>query len=99
MPMANFLLVTGNGYDPEGKFFLGEKEVNPADFPEVMKNFSLRTALVNAASLVKENGRYKIAGDPTEGALLSVGLKAGLEKNKLEEEQPLVEEIPFDSER
>jgi len=26
-------------------------------------------------------------------------LKAGLEKNKLEDEEPLVEEIPFDSER
>ena len=90
--------ITGNGYDPEGKFFLGEKEVNPADYPEVMKTLACGL-LCNAASLVKENGRYKIAGDPTEGALLSVGLKAGLEKNKLEEEQPLVEEIPFDSER
>ncbi|HRD01075.1 MAG TPA: calcium-translocating P-type ATPase, SERCA-type [Candidatus Saccharicenans sp.] len=90
--------VSGNGYEPQGKFYLDNNQVNPVDYPEVMKTLTC-CLLCNSASLVEENGRYKIAGDPTEGALLSAGLKAGLEKNKLEEELPLVEEIPFDSER
>jgi len=90
--------VSGNGYEPEGDFNLGSEKVNPADYPEVLKTLACGV-LCNSASLVEEEGRYRIAGDPTEGALLSAGLKAGLEKNKLEDEEPLVEEIPFDSER
>jgi Ca2+-transporting ATPase len=90
--------VSGNGYEPEGDFNLGSEKVNPADYPEVLKTLACGV-LCNSASLVEEEGRYRIAGDPTEGALLSAGLKAGLEKNKLEEAEPLVEEIPFDSER
>ncbi len=90
--------VSGNGYEPEGDFSLEQDKVNPADYPEVLKTLTCGV-LCNSASLVEENGRYRIAGDPTEGALLSAGLKAGLEKNKLEDQEPLVEEIPFDSER
>jgi len=90
--------VSGNGYEPEGDFNLGNEKVNPASYPEVLKTLTCGV-LCNSASLVEEDGRYRIAGDPTEGALLSAGLKAGLEKNKLEDEEPLVEEIPFDSER
>ncbi|MDD8019592.1 MAG: calcium-translocating P-type ATPase, SERCA-type [Acidobacteriota bacterium] len=90
--------VSGNGYEPEGDFILGKDKINPADYPEVLKTLTCGV-LCNSASLVEENGRYRIAGDPTEGALLSAGLKAGLEKNTLEDEEPLVEEIPFDSER
>jgi Ca2+-transporting ATPase len=90
--------VSGNGYEPEGDFSLGKDKINPAAYPEVLKTLTCGV-LCNSASLVEENGRYRIAGDPTEGALLSAGLKAGLEKNKLEDEEPLVEEIPFDSER
>jgi len=90
--------VSGNGYEPAGDFNLGSEKVNPADYPEVLKTLACGV-LCNSASLVEEEGRYRIAGDPTEGALLSAGLKAGLEKNKLEEAEPLVEEIPFDSER
>jgi len=40
-----------------------------------------------------------VVGDPTEGALLTLGYKAGLRKETLEEKEPLLEEIPFDSER
>lgn len=90
--------VSGTGYEPEGDFSLGKEKVNPAAYPEVLKTLTCGV-LCNSASLVDEDGRYRIAGDPTEGALLSVGLKAGLEKNKLEDQEPLVEEIPFDSER
>jgi Ca2+-transporting ATPase len=38
-------------------------------------------------------------GDPTETAMLDLGLKYGLNKNALERELPRVAEIPFDSER
>ncbi len=38
-------------------------------------------------------------GDPTETALVDVGLKYNLDKNKLEEKYKRVDEIPFDSDR
>lgn len=90
--------VTGAGYEPEGEFLLEEKKINPEEFPGLYKTLICGT-LCNSSNLVQDNGRYRIAGDPTEGALLTIGKKAGLSKEKLEEKEPLVEEIPFDSER
>lgn len=43
------------------------------------------------------NGRP--IGDPTETALLDLGLKAGLKKETLEEQRRRIDEIPFDSGR
>ena len=92
------LKVTGVGYEPKGDFLFNEKAVNPVDYPGL--HTALRCAvLCNGAELQKNNGGYKIVGDPTEGALLSVAAKAGLWKEKLEEQFLFTEEIPFDSER
>jgi Ca2+-transporting ATPase len=57
------------------------------------------TVLCNGAQLANEGGIYKIVGDPTEGALLTMAAKAGLYKKNLELEYPFQEEIPFDSDR
>ena len=38
-------------------------------------------------------------GDPTEGSLLTLGKKASLDKKKLDEEYPILYEIPFSPER
>lgn len=63
-------------------------------------------SLVNVAVLCtdaqigkKENGNLDFTGDPTETALLDLGLFYGLNKNDLENSLPRVSEIPFDSER
>lgn len=55
--------------------------------------------LCNGAILTKENGTWKIVGDPTEGALLVAAAKAGWQKDDLEREAPFETEIPFDTER
>ncbi|MGB9892809.1 MAG: calcium-translocating P-type ATPase, SERCA-type [Candidatus Saccharicenans sp.] len=90
--------VSGIGYEPKGGFFLGESQINPEDFPGLKKSL-VCISLCNSASLVEEAGSYRVVGDPTEGALLTLARKAGLNKNLLEVREPLVEEIPFDSER
>ena len=60
----------------------------------------IRTAvLANDTKLSNENGTWKTTGDPTETALVDMGLKFNRIKDTLENEQPRVEEIPFDSER
>ncbi len=55
--------------------------------------------LANDAKLSNEGGRWTTTGDPTETALLDVGLKFKLNKDILETAMPRVAEIPFDSER
>ncbi|MFV0392507.1 MAG: calcium-translocating P-type ATPase, PMCA-type [Paludibacteraceae bacterium] len=60
----------------------------------------LQTAvLCSDAHLNIEDGKSKTTGDPTETALLDVGLRFNINKNEVEEKFPRVAEIPFDSER
>lgn len=42
---------------------------------------------------------WKAVGDPTEGALLAAGAKAGGDRKRIEKELPKHHEIPFDSDR
>ncbi|MCX6561666.1 MAG: calcium-translocating P-type ATPase, SERCA-type [Candidatus Aminicenantes bacterium] len=90
--------VTGAGYEPAGEFLLDGDRVDPAgeaDLTAVLRG----AVLCNGAELTVVEGRHRIVGDPTEGALLTCAAKAGLTKAGLEAESPFFEEIPFDSER
>lgn len=84
--------VTGHGYAPEGTFTGGA--LSPA-FLELLRT----GVLCSNANLFQEEGQWKVAGDPTEGALLTAAAKAGLFKDELEHAHPLLQEIPFDSAR
>jgi Ca2+-transporting ATPase len=94
--------VTGKGYSVDGRFLLGE---NPIQFSnhDLLRNTLWAGVLCNDALLerVEEggNGDYRMVGDPTEGALIVAGAKAGYWKDDLEKGFPRVSEIPFDSER
>ena len=59
----------------------------------------LAGCLCNDARLEWRAGAPAAQGDPTEGALVTAAAREGLDKNKLEEEQPRREELPFDSGR
>lgn len=56
-------------------------------------------ALVNDAKLEETDSQYKIIGDPTEGALVTLAAKAGFTTKDLNIKYPRVKEIPFDSSR
>jgi Ca2+-transporting ATPase len=90
--------VTGVGYAPKGEFLFSQKPVSYSDYPDLQQLLRYGV-LCNGAQLVEDSGVYKIVGDPTEGALLTVAAKAGITKDKMEEEFPFLDEIPFDSER
>jgi len=92
--------VEGEGYQPVGKFYQTEQEIQPQIDPDL--SLLLKGAvLCNNAELQKNNDseQWEIIGDPTEGALVVTAAKAGYAKKKLEEDYPRVNEFPFDSDR
>ena len=90
--------VSGSGYEPKGEFSAGKAAVTVQDHPDLV--MALKTGvLCNGARLVEDEEGYDIIGDPTEGCLLTAGAKAGFTRESLEEENPVVDEVPFDSER
>jgi Ca2+-transporting ATPase len=104
--------VTGEGYAPIGNIqhavdgsstdsgHVLHSEGSPLSAAEeVLKDLLMASVLCNGAELTKTEEGWGIVGDPTEGALLVVAAKAGLEKEALEAQAPLVGEIPFDPER
>jgi len=72
--------------------------VNPPDADSLHE---LATILLgcNNAQLVEVDGRFQTIGDPTEGALLAAGVKAGGDRQHIEQQWPMVREFPFDSDR
>jgi len=90
--------VSGTGYAPQGQFLLDGAAVDPAKYQGLYKTL-LSGVLCNGAELVQAAGNYKILGDPTEGALLTLAAKAGISKEKENARYEFVDEIPFDSER
>jgi Ca2+-transporting ATPase len=87
--------VTGEGYGPDGEVRRDGESIDTAPLRE------LATIIVgcNNAHLVEEKGAWKVVGDPTEGALLAAGRKAGVVREELERAMPKHHEIPFDSDR
>lgn len=67
--------------------------------PEEMQALFQIAIMANDAKLSKIDDVWKTTGDPTETALIDLGLKFDMEKNIMEDELPRIAEIPFDSER
>jgi P-type Ca2+ transporter type 2C len=88
--------VTGSGYEPSGSFEIGGAVVSPADHPVLAETARIAT-LCNDAALVEDGGAWTVRGDPTEGALLVLGRKAGLDPEALQVDFPRVAEVPFSS--
>lgn len=91
--------VTGTGYAPDG--VLQDRDGGPAP---VNAHAALRWSLIagaccNDAALSHDDGHWSVVGDPTEGAMLVVAAKAGLDAERLAAGMPRVAVIPFSSER
>jgi len=97
------LRVTGEGYSPQGQFFLGTEAFDPRKDRDA--ELLLHGALLcNDAKLEEacdEGGRrsWRIVGDPTEGAMVVAAAKSGYTREDMEKLLPRVQEIPFDSDR
>jgi len=91
--------VTGTGYDPKGDILDLEGKVVEAASSEALRSLLATIALANTADLEKKEGSWRVVGDPTEGALLTLAAKGGLPKESIAPSHQVVQEIPFDSDR
>lgn len=104
--------VTGAGYSPHGEFLrvddsnsssdgkpVAETKINAQEDPELLPLLTA-SARCNNATIHQKDGEgdgWQVIGDPTEGALLVVAMKAGIQAHDSKEK--ILSEIPFDSNR
>ena len=87
--------ITGQGYAPEGEVL---KDGAAAGADPVLRLMGRVSMLCNDAELHREEGAWKVEGDPTEGALYPFGNKLGLERPAEQGAYPRIDAIPFESE-
>ena len=89
--------VSGAGYAPHGGFSINGNETSITEHAAITD--ILRAGLLcNDASLHETGGAWHIAGDPTEAALITLAMKAGLDPVFEHETLPRSDLIPFESE-
>ena len=89
--------VGGSGYDPHGTFIKNGEEISLEQHPQ-LRELAQASLLCNDASLKEKNGTWQMHGDPTEGALVTLALKAGLNQELMQRQFPRIDAIPFESE-
>ena len=87
--------ITGEGYAPEGEVLQNGGKAAPDPALTLMGRVSM---LCNDAEIRREEGAWKVEGDPTEGALYPFGNKLGLERRTEQAAYPRIDAIPFESE-
>ena len=84
--------VTGDGYEPVGTIARID-----GDEPVGLRAALLPMALCTDAVIRFVDGRYELVGDPTEGALVVLAAKGGLDIDRERADHPRLGEVPFDS--
>ncbi|MFZ9483809.1 MAG: cation-translocating P-type ATPase, partial [Ilumatobacteraceae bacterium] len=85
-------VVTGSGYEPVGTI-----EHVGGDLPVSMDAALTAMTLCNDAVLNRDGNTWTMVGDPTEGALVVLAAKGGLDVDDLRARYPRLAEVPFDS--
>ncbi|WP_373487901.1 cation-translocating P-type ATPase, partial [Blastomonas sp.] len=89
--------VDGTGYAPLGGFASDDGALLDPAAETVLEALTLAGLLCNDAALRQVDDRWIVDGDPMEGALLSVAVKAGHNDAVARAEFTRIAEIPFDS--
>lgn len=92
----NAFQVSGSGYDPHGIISLGHSDIELDRYPP-LQTLIRAGLLCNDARLLLQDQQWQCQGDPTEGALLSLAAKAGLNTAFEQEAYPRLDVIPFES--
>jgi magnesium-transporting ATPase (P-type) len=97
MLLGPVVKVSGVGYVPNGGFSADGQPLAPAATAEVQA-LARCGLLCNDATLSHADGQWTLAGDPTEGALVTLALKADLDPADERSNWVRVDEVPFESE-
>ncbi|MEM9694028.1 MAG: cation-transporting P-type ATPase, partial [Myxococcota bacterium] len=88
--------VEGEGYAPDGRLLHDSGQ--PLAAKGALLHLLEVAALCNNAQLAEDDDGWRVVGDPTEGALLTLAAKGGVSPQaRLDAE--VLREIPFDSDR
>ncbi|SMF17189.1 ATPase, P-type (transporting), HAD superfamily, subfamily IC [Azospirillum oryzae] len=91
--------VGGSGYAPEGEICRDGRLADPSGEP-LLLDLARAALLCNDAALHRDpGGEWRLAGDPTDGALLALAMKAGLDPVDEARRTPRRDALPFESER
>jgi len=88
--------VTGSGYAPAGEFLIDGQPVPAGRQPDLAAAVQA-AVLCNDAELREIEGEWRLHGNPTDGALLTVGMKADLDITLEQKSRPRTDLIPFES--
>lgn len=94
--------VTGRGYEPDGTIVDAHNKQLPMDDIKGLDLFFSAAIMASNARINPpddEHATWYCVGDPTEGALLTLGLKVGLRAETLDRLNPEIKEFSFDSGR
>ncbi len=91
--------VTGSGFSPAGEIQRNAESQRTEQLcPEAQLLLEIGV-LNNNAELISDDGTWRVRGTPTEGALVVVARKGGVDDKRLTDSRPRVAEIPFSSDR
>ncbi|MEA3408912.1 MAG: cation-transporting P-type ATPase [Candidatus Eisenbacteria bacterium] len=94
--------LTGVGYEPEGEI-LGDDDAaltqEQVDEIEIMMDAATMASNAEIHKPDEEHDGWYPVGDPTEAALVAMSTKLGTRSPTEDEENPELQEFPFDSER
>ncbi len=88
--------IEGLGYGVEGAIRDGDAEIS-AELLRVIRPALVAGVLCNDAHLRTEDGRPTLVGDPTEGALVVMAAKGGVDPGVTRHDLTRSGEVPFDS--
>jgi Ca2+-transporting ATPase len=87
---------SGDGYQPEGELKLASGET-VGDRPAALDRLLRIGVLSSNADLKEDSGQWQVEGNPSEGALLAVAIKSGMDLGPMREQSRRLAEIPFSS--
>ncbi|HSL66687.1 MAG TPA: cation-transporting P-type ATPase, partial [Actinomycetota bacterium] len=90
---------TGSGYDPAGTVLAADGRPLTDDEWIDVRRLLHAAAVCGDARVEQRDRRWRCVGDPTEGALLVLAKKGGVEREAEERISPRVREFPFESQR
>ncbi len=86
--------VSGTGYAPQGQIV---SQQGAEEFSSTLNKCLQAGLLCNDSELLEVDGSWQVQGDPTEGALLTVAAKGGLNRQEQLARFSRLDTIPFES--